>query len=368
MSIPVMKGITAKIIKTKRITSRILFYGPEDGIPVLFLHGNLSTATWWEDNLVLIPEGYLAIAPDQRGFGDSDPEQHINATRGLGDLADDAAALLDELGIEKAHVVGNSLGGNVVYWMMADHSERLKSVVLAGGGSPYGFRGTKDEIGTPCYDDFAGSSGGIVNPALIKSIKEKDMNLDNKMGLRAALHALVFSSKLIPQEREKVLLEACFSIHIGEKDFPGDFVKSPNWPYFSAGNWGSVNALSPKYHIDVNKIYKAKNKVEVIWARGEHDIAVADSAGSDPGVLGKMGLIPNYPSDVVYPPQPMNKQISRFLNDYAVAGGSYKEVIIRDLGHAFFMERPVQFNALLNNFILRVDKKIEILSAAGRQA
>ncbi|HOW56677.1 MAG TPA: alpha/beta hydrolase [Smithellaceae bacterium] len=366
MSVPVMKGITAKTIKTKRITSRVLFCGPEDGIPVLFLHGNLSSATWWEDNMLLMPEGYLAIAPDQRGFGDSDPEQHIDATRGLADLADDAVALLDELGIEKAHVVGNSLGGNVVYWLMADYSARLKSVFFAGAGSPYGFRGTKDETGTPCYDDFAGSSGGLVNPALIKAIREKDMNLDNKLGLRAAMYALVFSSNLISLEREKALMEASFSIHLGEKDFPGDSVQSPNWPYVSAGNWGSVNALSPKYHVDVKKIYNAKNKVEVIWARGEHDIAVADSAGSDPGVLGKMGLIPNYPSDVVYPPQPMNKQIRRFLNDYAKAGGSYQEVIIRDLGHAFFLERPRQFNTLLNDFILRIDKKIEVLGTGGK--
>jgi len=355
------------MIKTKRIASRVLFCGPEDGIPVLFLHGNLSSATWWEDNMLLIPEGYRAIAPDMRGFGDSDPEKHIDATRGLADLSDDNTALLDELGIDKAHVVGCSLGGNVAYWMMADHMERLLSVTTAGGGSPYGFRGTKDEIGTPCYDDFAGSSGGLVNPNTVKSIKEKDMNLDNKLGLLAAMYALVFSSKLVSPEREKALMEASFSIHLGEKDFPGDSVKSPNWPYVSAGNWGSVNALSPKYHVDVNKIYKNKNKVAVLWPRGENDIAVADNAGSDPGVLGKMGLIPNYPSDVVYPPQPMIKQLRRFLIDYAKAGGSYQEVIIRELGHAFFLERPRQFNALFNDFIMRIDKKIEVLGVAGKQ-
>jgi len=62
MSIPTMEGINAKTIKSDRITTRVLFSGPEDGIPVLFLHGNVSSATWWEDMLVSLPEGFRGIA------------------------------------------------------------------------------------------------------------------------------------------------------------------------------------------------------------------------------------------------------------------------------------------------------------------
>ena len=176
----------------------------------------------------------------------------------------------------------------------------------------------------------------------------------------------MFSSNLVPPERKQALVEACYAIHIGEQDFPGDSVKSPNWPYVTAGKWGSVNALSPKYHVDVNKIYQASNKVEVLWARGEKDIAVSDYAGSDPGVLGKQGLIPNYPSEAVFPPQPMESQIRRFLNDYAKAGGCYREILIRNLGHAFFLEMPRQFNAVLNHFILSVDQRIELIRTVGK--
>ena len=49
MKIPTMEGITAKTIATDRLKTRVLFYGSEEGIPVLFLHGNVSSATWWEE-------------------------------------------------------------------------------------------------------------------------------------------------------------------------------------------------------------------------------------------------------------------------------------------------------------------------------
>ena len=45
MSIPTMEGITAKTITTDRITTCVLFSGADDGVPVLFLHGNVSSAT-----------------------------------------------------------------------------------------------------------------------------------------------------------------------------------------------------------------------------------------------------------------------------------------------------------------------------------
>ena len=73
-----------------------------------------------------------------------------------------ALVLMDHLGHERFHLVGNSLGGLVVWWMMADAPERLLSVTLAGPGSPFGFGGTRDASGTPTTADFAGSGGGLM--------------------------------------------------------------------------------------------------------------------------------------------------------------------------------------------------------------
>src|SRR5690606_33357400 len=109
MDIPTMQGVTAKSITTDRLTTRVLFSGAEDGIPVVFVHGNVSSATFWEETMLALPAGYRGIAADNRGYGGADLAKKIDATRGLGDLSDDLAALLDHLGIERAHLVGHSL-------------------------------------------------------------------------------------------------------------------------------------------------------------------------------------------------------------------------------------------------------------------
>ena len=79
----VIDGITARNVTTDRLTTRVLFSGPDDGVPVLFLHGNVSCATWWERTMLRMPEGYRGIAYDQRGCGKSTPapEWRENTTR-----------------------------------------------------------------------------------------------------------------------------------------------------------------------------------------------------------------------------------------------------------------------------------------------
>lgn len=343
MPIPTMEGITAKTITTPRITTRVLFSGADDGVPVLFLHGNVSSATWWEETMVALPAAYRGIAPDQRGFGDAELEKKIDATNGMGDLADDAIALLDHLGIEKAHIVGNSLGGMVVWRMMADYPERFLSVTLVDTGSPYGFGGTKDVDGTPCFDDFVGSGGGLSNPELIKRIKENDTSMDSPFSPRSAIRTLLVKPPFIPA-REDELVASLNSTHIGEQDVPGDAVQSTNWPFMAPGKWGATNATSPKYAVRVADILEAAPKHKVLWVRGADDMVVSESAASDPGFLGRAGLIPGWPGEDVFPPQPMVGQTRAVLEKYAKAGGSYEEVVIADAGHLPFIEKPEEFN------------------------
>jgi len=350
MSIPTMDGITAKTITTERITTRVLFSGSDDGVPVLLLHGNVSSATWWEETMIALPAGYRGIALDQRGFGDAELEKKIDATNGMGDLADDAIALLDHLGIDKAHIVGNSLGGMVVWRMMADYPNRFLTATLVDTGSPYGFGATKDVDGTPCYPDFAGSGGGLTNPELAKRIKEGDRTTESPFSPRSAIRTLLVKPPFIPA-REDELVDSLNSTHIGEQDVPGDSEKSANWPFVAPGKWGATNATSPKYAVSVDKILASEPKTKVLWIRGADDLVVSESAASDPGFLGKMGLIPGWPGDEVFPAQPMVSQTRAVLDKYAAAGGSYEEVVIEDAGHLPFIEKPEEFNGAFHAHI-----------------
>ncbi|PJF22707.1 MAG: alpha/beta hydrolase [Phototrophicales bacterium] len=345
--------LQTQTITTKRITTRVLLRG-DDGIPVLFIHGNLSNATWGAELLKTLPEGYRGIGYDQRGYGAADPEKKVDATKGLSDLADDAIALLDYFNIEKAHIVGHSMGGSVLWWLMRKYPQRIISATQVAPGSPYGFGGCKGLDGQPVYEDFAGSGGGLINPRLIERIQMHDTTTDDQFSPRNALRNLIVKQGFIP-EQEDELVEAMLSIHLGEQDYPGDMTQSPNWPYVAPGVWGVNNALSPKYAGDVTELLRIDPKPPVLWVRGTDDLTVSDSAMADPGTLGKLGLLPNYPGEDVYPPQPMVSQTRAILEKYAAAGGIYEEYIMANCGHSPYIENLEQFNLKFHTFINAYD-------------
>jgi pimeloyl-ACP methyl ester carboxylesterase len=343
-SIPTLSGITPKTVTTKRLTTRVLFSGPDDGIPVLFIHGNASSATYFEETMLVLPSNFRAIAPDQRGYGDADRSKKIDATRGMGDLADDAIALLDHLQIDKAHVIGHSLGGSVIWQLLIDYSPRFLSVTLADPGSPYGFCGTKDVESTPCYPDFAGSGGGVVSPDFARLMHEGYRGSEEQSSPRIVMNSFYFKPPFKPA-REEELLSSLLSEHVGSQEYPGDTVPSANWPMAAPGIWGPANALSPKYTGDVSRLYNIPNKLDILWIRGSDDQIVSDTSLFDVGMLGSLGAIPGWPGADVFPPQPMVGQIRAVLEKYARSGGKYREMVIQDAGHTPYIEKPEEFNA-----------------------
>jgi pimeloyl-ACP methyl ester carboxylesterase len=339
------------MIATHRLQIHLLSYGPKDGVPVIFIHGNASSATFWEELMLKLPPGYRGIAPDLRGYGDTEDER-IDATRGLFDWVDDLMALKSSLAISHYHVVGHSLGGMLIFSLLGVDSENIVSATLVDPGSPYGFGGTKDLDGTPCYDDFAGSGGGVVNPDFPKLIAAGDRSSDNPQASpRVVMNTFYWKPPFIP-DREEDLLSSLLTEKIGEDKYPGDFVPSENWPNVAPGKWGPINASSPKYVGEtVEQFIAADPKPSILWVRGDSDQIVGDNSLFDMGTLGQLELVPGWPGGDIYPPQPMVGQTRAVLQKYQDQGGRFREVIIPETGHCPFIEKPEEFMDEFGPFI-----------------
>ena len=269
----------ARRVASDRLETRVLFAGPEDGVPVIFVHGNLSAATWWEETMLRLPEGYRAIAPDLRAYGEADPAAKVDATRGMRDFSDDLAALMDALGVTGAHMVGHSLGGAVLWQMLADHPERVLSLTQVCPGAPQGFGGCKLD-GTPCFPDNAGSGGGAVNPDLIALMKAQDRGDETPNHMRNVLNAFVWKPPFVPERIEDILTSA-LAQHVGEADYPGDMVTSDNWPGVAPGKLGPINALAPIHQADPLGFTTSGAMVPILWLRGADDQVVADGGRAE---------------------------------------------------------------------------------------
>src|SRR4051812_13182852 len=156
-----LPGVRSETVATDRLRMHRIESGPADGVPVVLVHGNLSTGRFYEHLMPGAPEHLRLIAPDMRGFGDTD-RLPLDATGGLADWSEDVAALLAVLGIDRpVHLAGWSTGGAAIAtYAMA---RPVASLTLIDPVSPYGFGGVKRD-GTPCYPDYAGSGGGTGSP------------------------------------------------------------------------------------------------------------------------------------------------------------------------------------------------------------
>lgn len=348
-SIPTLEGVTSQMVQTERLKMHVLTTGPEDGTPVLFIHGNGSSSTFWEETMLALPEGFRGVAPDLRGYGDTEPLP-VDATLGLGDMVEDVRSLVEAMGLGKFHIVGHSMGGGIVMKYAVAYPDDLLSITLVDTMSPYGYSGSKDVDGTPCHEDGAPAGAASVNPEFVQLLKAKDRGTDNPMSPRNVMRQFYFKPPFIP-EREEDLLSSMLSMRVGEDWYPGDSVPSPHWPGAAPGTRGIVNAFSRKY-FDASGIVDIDPKPPILWIRGADDLVVSNNAMWDIAALGALGFVPGWPGPEECPPQPMLDQIRAVLERYRDNGGAYTEMVIPDAGHCPFIEKPDDFNTAFHAFLL----------------
>jgi 2-hydroxy-6-oxonona-2,4-dienedioate hydrolase len=124
---------TSRFVTTK--LHRMHFYEAGTGHPIVMLHGSGPGATGWSNfnpNIGPLSEQFRVMAFDMPGWGETSaldpdtPYDHVNAL----------LLALDELGIEKVALVGNSMGGMTSVRFAIQHPERTSHLVTMGAGAP----------------------------------------------------------------------------------------------------------------------------------------------------------------------------------------------------------------------------------------
>jgi 3-oxoadipate enol-lactonase len=108
------------------------------GLPLVFLHGFPLNRTVWDPQVGALVADCRCIPIDLRGFGDTLASEPYSMDR----YADDVAGVLDTLQIERAVIVGHSMGGYVAFALWRRHRARVRALVLANT------RATPDTIET----------------------------------------------------------------------------------------------------------------------------------------------------------------------------------------------------------------------------
>ena len=151
---------TEQIVKANGVELCVESFGDPGDPAILLIHGAGHSLQAWDEEFVrrLADGGRHVIRYDSRDAGRSTTSPAGSPTHGLDDLVADAAALLEELGIAAAHVVGMSQGAAVSQLLALDHPDRVATLTLVSStpGGP-GHRYSDLPAMSPTLQEFFGN-------------------------------------------------------------------------------------------------------------------------------------------------------------------------------------------------------------------
>jgi len=125
----------AVIKKELKIFSRtVRYYEAGDGPAIILVHGAGATGRLWHRQMGPLSQGFRVIAPDLPGFGGTDLFPEVRRVR---DFAMFIAQFMDALGLQRASLVGSSMGGWASCWFALDFPDRLDKLVLISPAGLY---------------------------------------------------------------------------------------------------------------------------------------------------------------------------------------------------------------------------------------
>lgn len=170
------------------------FAGPDDGRPVLLLHGFPQTSSLWRSQLdALAAAGHLAVAVDQRGYSPGARPSDDDAYR-LPVLGSDALGMADALGAARFHLVGHDWGGFVAWWVAANAPRRVRSLTVLSTPHPRAMGRALQSFGQRRRSWYFGLFASRFGPAAVGGL--------GGLGLRGLLAA-----SGLPRDRTEALVD-----------------------------------------------------------------------------------------------------------------------------------------------------------------
>jgi pimeloyl-ACP methyl ester carboxylesterase len=338
-------------VDTPRLRTHCWVAGPEHGERLLLVHGNITTGRFFGSLAEQLQDRFRIVAPDLRAFGRTEALP-VDATRGLRDWSDDLHALIASLGWAERpfHAGGWSMGGAILMQYEIDHPRSFSTLSLLAPMSPYGFGGTRDAQGTPAYEDFAGSGGGTAAPDFVRRLAAHDDLADDPASSpRVVMRSFFWSPRHVAPDEDELIAEVLLT-QVGEDFYPGGSVPSENWPGVGPATGGVNNAISPQW-CDTSAFGDVDRPAPILWIRGDEDQVVSDASMFDFGTLGKLGAVPGWPGDEVFPSQPMIAQTRAVFSRREAHGGMLRAVVLPEVGHGPPIERPAEVAALMREHL-----------------
>jgi len=191
---------------------------------IVFLHGLGGTRTAWEPQLKALSDNYRCVAWDMPGYGASAPIENLTFST----TAAAVVALLDDIGVERAHLVGLSLGGMHALHAAINHPDRVDRMVLLDSSPAFGLEGTDPDQwkrlrldaldrGLTPADMARGvltSVAGVGLSAIVLDELVASMSRISSAGLRAAVECLPTHD--VRSQLREIVAPTC--VIVGEHD------------------------------------------------------------------------------------------------------------------------------------------------------
>lgn len=229
MAMPQHPTVESRDRRTLQIpgSPRIACVSQGAGESVIFLHGIGGNHRNWDAQLDHFCGSHRAIAWDARGYGDS---QDYEGPCRFEDMSEDLRRLMDHLRVDRAHLVGLSMGGRILMDFAARHPQRVQSLVLAASfpsfGAALSVQQQEDYMRLRRQPLEEGKSFADLAPALVDALlgprasqEARAHMLDSIQRLRPDSYLKTLQATLgFDRRRELALIDAPTLLVYGEQD------------------------------------------------------------------------------------------------------------------------------------------------------